>query len=220
MSIHDLSVRCASYLARELGSDHRQEQRMAYGLEIILGEVNKLVILLLLAWLLGILPEILVLSFTASILRLASGGEHCSEYYRCLIGSTTCFLLLGLLIHWVSPGLEPLHFYLIAGLAFLPSLALLGKYAPGDTENKPINNEDERRNLKRLSIIIVTLYLVIMMTLVGWLHLYSLALAIAVGMLEQVFTVTPAGYRFMHGVDRMLDFSRGRKSNEPEDSHC
>ena len=83
MSIHALSVKCAGYLARELGSDHRQEQRMAYGLEIILGEVIKVIILLLLAWLLGILPEILVLSFTASILRLASGGEHCSEYYRC-----------------------------------------------------------------------------------------------------------------------------------------
>ena len=92
MSIHELSVRFAAYLAQELNSDQRQELRMAYGLEILLGEIIKLIVIISLSWMLNILPEVLTITVTAGILRLASGGEHCSEYYRCLIGGTAWFL--------------------------------------------------------------------------------------------------------------------------------
>jgi len=44
MSLHELSVRCAAYLARELEADRIQENRMAFGLELFLGELIKLIL--------------------------------------------------------------------------------------------------------------------------------------------------------------------------------
>ena len=95
MSVHELSVRCAAYLARELDADRIQENRMAFGLELFLGELIKLILVIMISLLLGILPEVLTVTLAAGFLRLASGGEHCTAYYRCLIGGITCFLVLG-----------------------------------------------------------------------------------------------------------------------------
>lgn len=39
MSIHELAVRGAAYLARELGANRIQENRIAFGLELFLGEI-------------------------------------------------------------------------------------------------------------------------------------------------------------------------------------
>ena len=35
-----------------------------------------------------------------------------------------------------------------------------------------------------------------------------IVLAIAAGMTEQVFTVTPWGYRFLHFIDHIMDFKK------------
>lgn len=73
MSLHELSVRCAAYLARELEADRIQENRMAFGLELFLGELIKLILVIMISLLLGILPEVLTVTLAAGFLRLASG---------------------------------------------------------------------------------------------------------------------------------------------------
>lgn len=177
---------------------------VAYGLEILVGEIIKIISLVILSWLLGILPEVMTIAIIAAILRLASGGEHCSAYYRCLIGVTICFLALGCSVQLLTPLLTESDLYLIAIASSLLSLAVLHKYAPGDTENKPINNESERRKLKRLSILITILYFIIMIICSKYPSMRLFVLPIAVGMTEQVFTVSPWGYRFLQFVDRVL----------------
>lgn len=157
MSIHEIAAKCASYLAHELEGDRREELRMAYGLEILLGEVIKQLVMILSAWLLGILPEVLTMSLAAGILRLASGGEHCSEYYRCLVGGTIWFLLLGGYIHYIYPNLNPTGTYLVIALSLIIALVIIIKYAPAETENKPINSEKERGKLRKLSLFIILL---------------------------------------------------------------
>ena len=158
MSIHELSVRFAAYLAQELNSDQRQELRMAYGLEILLGEIIKLIVIISLSWILNILPEVLTITVTAGILRLASGGEHCSEYYRCLIGGTAWFLFLGWGVHSLNILLNQSTINISAGLLFFLSIILILKYAPGETENKPISSEAERKKFKNWSVAIMIIY--------------------------------------------------------------
>jgi len=208
LSLHEIAVKYAAYLARELAIDQRQELRMAYGLEILLGEIVKLIILVLLSWMLGILPEVFTMNLVAGILRLASGGEHCSEYYRCLVGGTIWFLLLGGGVHYLNPHLSLTGIYLVIGLSCLITLVLVLNYAPAETENKPINSEEERARLRRLSIVITLSYGLVMLAsaITGIFHL--LILPLAAGMLEQVFTITPWGYGFIRFVDRILDFDR------------
>lgn len=213
MSIHELAVKGAAYLARELGSDNRQELRMAYGMEILMGEIVKMILLLLLCWMLGILPEVLCITIGAGVLRLASGGEHCSEYYRCLIGGTICFILLGWGVHYSKVFFIGSGAYLIIALSILLSWSVLYKYAPGETENKPISSEQDRVKFKRLSLIIIFIYGIAMILFMNNFILRPLVLPILVGMVEQVFTVSPWGYRFMHMIDGVLNYKKWSKKN-------
>lgn len=207
MSIHNVAVRWAAGLANELGSDQREENRMAYGLELLLGEIVKWVILISLAVVLGIWREVIIITVSASMLRLASGGEHCNEYYRCMVGGTIWFLSLGWIVRYVNTSITEGGLLLIAGISFMAAIILLAWYAPGDTENKPINSEVERTKFKRLSLIIAVVYLVFMMGTAQIETAQWVCLPVAVGMLAQVFTVTPLGYHFLHWVDRALAFA-------------
>jgi len=204
VSIHELAVRGAAYLARELKTNRIQENRMAFGLELFLGEILKLSLIITLSYILGILPEVLTITVTANILRLASGGEHCSAYYRCLIGGTLCFIFLGGIVHILNPFLANADLRKTALFCFLISSAILWKYAPGDTVNKPINSEDEKARFKKWSFIIVLGYFMIMVGMTFLETSADLVLPISVGMMEQTFTVTPMGYRFIHFVDNIL----------------
>jgi len=211
LSIHDLAVKCAAYLAQELGSDARQELRMSYGMEVLLGEIVKITCLVLLSWKLGILLEVLSITIAAGTLRLASGGEHCSEYYRCLVGGTVCFILLGWGVHYLNFYFTGSGAYITIALSILLSWGVLFKYAPGETENKPIKNEKERVEFRRLSLIITATYGIVMIIFMNNYLLRPLVLPILVGMVEQTFTVTPWGYRFMHSVDEALNYRKWSK---------
>ncbi len=208
MSIHEISVKFADFLAQELNSNNRQEQRMAYGLEILLGEFIKIIAIILLSCLLRILPEVLIITISAGILRLASGGEHCSEYYRCLIGGTVWFLVLGWGVSVLNIVLDQVIINLMAGLLFLIAFILILKYAPGETENKPISSEDERKKFKKWSVAIMLIFGFILLLLANLSVLNIFVIPFAIGIMAQAFTVTPYGYDFIHFVDRVLDFSR------------
>jgi len=216
LSIHELAVKCAAYLARELGSDTRQEGRMSFGMELLLGEIVKTTLLLLLSWMLGILLEVLCINIAAGVLRLASGGEHCSEYYRCLVGGTICFTLLGWGVHCLNVIFTGSGAYITIAIGILLAWAMLSKYAPGETENKPIKSEKDRVKFRRLSLLIISAYGIGMILFMNNYLLQPLVLPILVGMLEQAFTVSPWGYRFMHFVDGVLNYRKW--SNKEYDS--
>lgn len=204
MSIHELSLTFASWLARETKSNHREELYMAYGLEILLGEVIKATCIIALAWIVGILPEVLTLIITAGVLRLASGGEHCSAYYRCLLGATGWFLLLGWGVKLLNASLSPIIIYLVAVCMYGLSFLIILKYAPGDTANKPIKEEAERSKFRKWSIFVMTLYAALLLAIASFSSFYGFVLPMAVGIIAQAFTVTPAGYKFIHFLDRIL----------------
>jgi accessory gene regulator B len=204
MSIHELAGRCAAYLANQLEADRIKENRMAFGLELLLGEIVKLLFVITLSYAFGILPEVLTITVTAGVLRLASGGEHCSAYYRCLIGGIICFLLLGWIAHSISPIISRADLLMTVVICSLIVGVILWKYAPGDTENKPINTEEERTKFKKWSLIIASGYCVAMIIMMQFEKSYIFVLPMIIGMMEQAFTITPWGYRFLHWVDNVL----------------
>jgi accessory gene regulator B len=204
MSIHEFAGRCAAYLAHQLEADRIKENRMAFGLELLLGEIVKLLCVITISYALGILPEVLTITVTAGVLRLASGGEHCSAYYRCLVGGIICFVLLGWAAHSLNPIISRAGLPLTLFICSVIVGGILWKYAPGDTENKPINTEEERTKFKKWSLIIASVYCVVMIIMMQFETLNILVLPMIIGMMEQAFTITPWGYRFLHWVDNVL----------------
>lgn len=220
MSVHELAIRLGAYLGRELQVDRTQEMRMVYGLELFLGETIKFICIIILASIFSILPEVLLILAAACSLRLVSGGEHCSAFYRCLIGVILCFLLLGWLVHNLNPMLSTQQVILIAVICFLLAEIIFWKYAPGDTENKPITDAAEKARFKKWSLLMGGLYLLVMLVLSGVTGLRPYILPIAAGMLEQAFTVSPWGYHFLHFVDQALSFRKwGDNNGEIERSY-
>lgn len=219
MSIHNLAVRIAASLGHRLEADRIKENRMAFGLELLLGEIVKLICVISVSYVLGIFPEVFTIMVTAGVLRLASGGEHCTAYYRCLIGGMLCFLSLGWIGHIINPLISRGGLLLTLLVCSLTAGGILWWYAPGDTENKPINDEKELARFKKWSLIIASVYFIVMIIMMQFDRTYMLVLPMILGMIEQSFTVTPWGYCFIHGVDRALGGFRHSRQEDLQNGY-
>ncbi|RKO66292.1 accessory gene regulator ArgB-like protein [Desulfofundulus salinus] len=196
--IHDLAQRIASWLGKELQQEERTAV-MAYGLELLLGAVVKLVCFVTIPLLLGIFFQVAAVVLASVVFRLAAGGAHCTAYYRCLISSLTTFTGLGFLARWLGESNAPVTEMALAAVLFAIIVALI--WAPADTPAKPITREGHRRALKIISLLVPLCYL----ALVWFVPLRGdLVAASALGLAFQSFTVTPAGYRFVEWLDVFL----------------
>jgi accessory gene regulator B len=196
--IHDLAVRLASTLSAELKTT-RPQAVMAYGLEIIIGALVKLACFVALPLALGILPQVAAAFLAGSAFRLAAGGAHCTAFYRCLASSLAVFCCLGFLARYLGSYSLPVK-TIVAGTAML-SLLIALRLAPADTPAKPITNPVYRKRLKMISLAVITTYTMVMLSAP---LPAGIVLAASFGLLAQVFTITPVGYRFIDVVDRLL----------------
>ncbi|WP_027355480.1 accessory gene regulator ArgB-like protein [Desulfofundulus thermocisternus] len=196
--IHNLAQRIASWLGEELQQEERAAV-MAYGLELLLGTVVKVVCFVTIPLLLGIFPQVMAVLLASVVFRLAAGGAHCTAYYRCLVGSLVTFTCLGFLARWLSETDIPAQGIALAAALFAVIVALI--WAPADTPAKPITGEGYRRALKIISLMVALCYIAVtwFLPLRG-----DLVAASALGLAFQSFTVTPAGYRFMEWLDVLL----------------
>ncbi|NJD02934.1 MAG: accessory regulator AgrB [Ruminiclostridium sp.] len=207
--INTLSYKLAHSLSAELNHTHEKKRVYYYGFQIVIGGLVKGILLVLLAFLLGILHSTLSVLFFFAALRIVAGGYHMDNYNRCMFTSFGIFILLGLMvehtyIYW--------NFTLLVALsvsAFAAALISSVKWAPADTPYKPITDPKKRKNLKILSIIVVFAWLAAdIILIINKLNFY--VLAGCSGMLMAAFIISPAGYRF-------FDFISGkkRKSENP-----
>jgi len=196
--IHDLAVRLASTLAAELKTT-RSQAVMAYGLEIIIGALVKLACFVALPLALGILPQVAAVLLSGSAFRLAAGGAHCTAFYRCLVSSLIVFCGIGFLARYLGSYSLPVE-TIVTGTAVLSFFVAL-RLAPADTPAKPITNPVYRKRLKMISLAVVFIYAAV--TLFARLP-DGIVLAASFGLLAQVFTITPAGYRLIDMVDSLL----------------
>lgn len=206
MNINSISTRIARYLAREMHYDARKEAQLVFGLELYFAAIIKTGCILILAFLLGIFRETLVIIIISGSLRLVSGGEHCTAFHRCLIGGALVFLFLGFVSQQLSYLISVPALVVLSMVSLIVVFLVLLKYAPGDTANKPITDEKEKKRYRRLSLLVAAVYFSIILV-----FLYSgifpvMVLLILVGLLWQAFMITPWGYKFIRGVDKLLLF--------------
>ncbi|MBN7577119.1 MULTISPECIES: accessory gene regulator B family protein [Clostridium] len=124
--------------------------KIQYTLEVILGDLTKLIILLLIFWNLNEVPFFL-LSFAILIsTRPLWGGIHCKSFNSCLIFSLVYFIVI-LLYSRFCPKLN-INFYIVF---FIISFIITLAFAPCDNEKRPINN---KTILKILSLISLTFW--------------------------------------------------------------
>lgn len=126
-----------------------------YGLTGLYLTVSKTIIIFSIAFLLGVLKELIIFTLIYNIIRMPSFGIHASSSIKCLISSSLIFIGLtyinNLLI--INDMLK-----IILGIS---ATILIFKNSPADTSKKPIINRKRRLIYKLVSTVISIIFVVI-----------------------------------------------------------
>jgi accessory gene regulator B len=163
-----LSNMCGKWLASKVTNDkfptkEDQIQVYAYGFQVILGSIFKGVLLLVTGWLLGVLFPVIVVATTFSSLRILAGGYHEKTYLRCIIASLLQFFAGAFIARYLSN--YQLNIIIQISTLFviiLLAIYIIIKYVPRDTPNRPIKNQVDIKRFKRMSLIYMLIWSIIM----------------------------------------------------------
>lgn len=143
-------------IASNYDFDDIRLEEISYGLETLYLTVTKLVVIFGLAYLLGILKEVVLLLLCYNLIRSTAYGLHASKSIYCLISSITLFIGGVYLSKYIAT--IPLVIKIVLCTI---SIILLLKYAPADTVKRPLINAKKRKILKVKSCIKGIVYLIL-----------------------------------------------------------
>lgn len=139
-------------------SDEKAEE-ILYGIQLIVGELPKMIFMIALSFLLGIGWYTVFLYIAIMPYRSVSGGFHLKSHFGCVLGTSlfyygNVFLSKALVLDNVSK-------YVLILVALIFGIIMVTLYAPADTENVPILSKKERKLKKILSYITLVATLVV-----------------------------------------------------------
>lgn len=159
---------------------------ISYGLEGIYLTLSKFIIILIISIILGIFKEVIILSIFYNIIRFVAFGMHAKKSSTCLIMSLFMFIGGVYLASYVNFP------FILKIVLSLISIFILIKYAPADTEKRPIVNKKRRLIYKILSTSFGIAFSIIIIMLKN--NLISNFMLI--GLIEAVIMIHPLTYKF------------------------
>ena len=170
--------------------DDVKAEELSYGLQVLIGEVPKIFLLIIVAFLLGIGDLTLITLLAISPYKIFSGGIHLKTHIGCIVGTTafycgiayisTCFIL------------EPIYIkYIVISIIWIFGMVMCKLYAPADTENVPIISKKERRKKRIASYITLTLTLIVAVFVKD----NTVCNILILGTLVQTLMITKLAYR-------------------------
>ena len=135
--------------------DDEKAEVINYGLQNIVGEIPKIFITFVIAYIFGIF-ELTLFTFVALFLyKGASGGIHLKTHIGCILLTTAFYCIIPFVSqYFVLDGIVKI-FTII--LAWIWGMIMIKLYAPADTESVPILEEKVRKKKKIVSYITYTL---------------------------------------------------------------
>ncbi len=207
MSIQD---QLARKICDELDLGKEEYEVISYGAFAVFQISLCIISVAIFGLLFGVMLEALVVSFSTSILRQYSGGAHASRPGSCAVIGTIVSVGLALFIQYIGNLMNFNAILLVEMILFLLAFYIINKYAPVDSQAKPIKTEAKRKKMRKRSFIIVTSYLAISAV---FLYFYQvtkdsrftiLALDISGGVLFQIFSLTIIGRSVLAKIDCRL----------------
>lgn len=142
----DIETRITKKLCSFLKEDTKEgEEILEYGMQLVVEQVFKTVIMLALAFAIGRVRDYLVFLVVFSFVRANAGGKHCMTN----LGCTSTMLLLAAASLFLPIGALPMWVYLTAGAG---CLVVCLKWAPSTSFINPITDEKIRKRKKWSSI--------------------------------------------------------------------
>lgn len=169
--------------------DDEKAEIIFYGLQNILGEIPKTILLFLMATVLGILKETVITFILIMPYRSASGGFHLKSHMGCILGTSLYYFGIVFLSKYVV--FSQMIKYVTILLIWIFGMIMIKKYAPADTENVPILSKKIRRKNQILAYVFFSIGLVI----AGILNNNVISNILIFGNLIQTLTITKLAYR-------------------------
>lgn len=169
--------------------DDERAEVILYGLQILIGELPKVIIVLMIGALLGIFKLTVLTIIILMPYRTFSGGFHLHTHLGCIIATTINYCGIALLGKYIVLGKTVT--YILATAVWIFGVIMIKMYAPADTENVPILRESERRQKRILSYITLTIGLIISIII----NIPSISTILIFGNLIQSLSITKPIYR-------------------------
>ena len=169
--------------------DDERAEIIMYGLQNIIGELPKGVIILAIAYFLGIFKLTLMAVLIIAPYRCFSGGVHMKTHIGCIIYTLILYSGSALLGKYIV--LIGVTKYITAFVIWTFCMIMIKLYAPADTENVPILRAKERKQKQIFSYIILTVEFVIAILI----NNTTIAGIIIFGDFIQTLTITRLAYK-------------------------
>lgn len=140
--------------------DDERAEVINYGIQLIVGEIPKILLLFVVAFILKI-GWLTVFAFFAILpYKKYSGGFHLKTHLGCIIGTCLFYFLTVYMSKYIV--FEQVYTkYIIILVEWIFSMIMVKLYAPADTENLPILSEKERKYKKIMSYVTLTITLIV-----------------------------------------------------------
>ena len=131
--------------------DEERAEVINYGLQLIIGEIPKMLITLAVAYILGVFKLTLITVLIVIPYRAFSGGFHLHTHIGCIISTTLYYCGIAKISNYIYLYSQTKFIFVLCALIF--GIIIINRYAPADTENVPILQKKERKQKKILSYI-------------------------------------------------------------------
>lgn len=140
--------------------DDERAEVINYGIQLIIGEIPKILLLFLVAFILGV-GWLTVFAFFAILpYKKYSGGFHLKTHLGCIMGTCLFYFLTVYMSKYIV--FDQVYIKYIVILAeWIFSMIMVKLYAPADTENLPILSKKERKYKKIMSYVTLTITLIL-----------------------------------------------------------
>ena len=172
--------------------DDEREEVIMYGLQNIIGELPKGIIILIIAYILGIFKLTVISILIIAPYRCVSGGVHMKTHIGCIIYTLLLYSGSSLLGKYIVLTGNVKIMLTIAIWIFC--MIMIKLYAPADTENLPILRKKERKQKQILSYIIITSEILIAIFIKNT----TISGIIIFGDFIQTLTITRIAYKVTH----------------------
>ena len=169
--------------------DDEREEIIMYGLQNIIGELPKGIIILIIAYFLGIFKLTLISILIIAPYRGLSGGVHMKTHIGCIVYTLILYSGSALLGKYII--LTGISKYITAFIVWTFCMIMIKLYAPADTENVPILMKKERKQQQIFSYIALTVEIIIAIFISNT----TIAGIIIFGDFIQTLTITRFAYK-------------------------
>ena len=161
-----------------------------FGVRLLIGEVPKIILLIIIGFLLGVGWYTVAMFFLLAPYRSSTGGFHLKTHAGCMVTTIVLYLLPIILAKTVTIANNIIFYSLVGGITVM-SIIFIARYAPADTENIPILSKKARKAKKIKAYI----WLVILITIILFIPNHIISYMLLYGIFLQNLTLTPIAYK-------------------------